>query len=115
MLDRSIAREAILIKNALKGYEDSPDYHPHYCKHGAYVGDPYGPDYMCGPCEDGTDDYATALWWAKNAARERMDAFTRDVLAPAIGLAARSDEFKALAESHQTAIFRAFTELAKYV
>ena len=24
-----------------------------YCKHGTYVGDPYGPDYMCGMCEDG--------------------------------------------------------------
>jgi hypothetical protein len=24
-----------------------------YCKHGVYIGDPYGPDYMCGRCEDG--------------------------------------------------------------
>ena len=24
-----------------------------YCKHGTFVGDPYGPDYMCGACEDG--------------------------------------------------------------
>lgn len=24
----------------------------YYCKHGTYVGDPYGPDYMCGMCED---------------------------------------------------------------
>lgn len=23
------------------------------CKHGTYVGDSYGPDYMCGRCEDG--------------------------------------------------------------
>ncbi len=22
-----------------------------YCKHGTYVGDPYGPDYLCGACE----------------------------------------------------------------
>jgi hypothetical protein len=23
------------------------------CKHGRFVGDPYGPDYICGECEDG--------------------------------------------------------------
>jgi hypothetical protein len=23
------------------------------CKHGTYVGNPYGPDYMCGACEGG--------------------------------------------------------------
>lgn len=22
-----------------------------YCKHGTYVGDEYGPDYLCGQCE----------------------------------------------------------------
>jgi hypothetical protein len=22
-----------------------------YCKHGTFVGDPYGPDYICGQCE----------------------------------------------------------------
>lgn len=22
-----------------------------YCKHGTYIGDPYGPDYLCGRCE----------------------------------------------------------------
>ena len=27
-----------------------------YCKHGTNVGDPYGPDYLCGYCEDGTPD-----------------------------------------------------------
>jgi len=24
-----------------------------YCKHGTYIGGPSGPDYICGPCEDG--------------------------------------------------------------
>ena len=24
-----------------------------YCKHGTYIGDPYGPDYLCGACEGG--------------------------------------------------------------
>lgn len=27
-----------------------------YCRHGNYVGNPYGGDYMCGRCEDGDDD-----------------------------------------------------------
>jgi hypothetical protein len=25
----------------------------HYCRHGNYIGDPYGADYMCGACENG--------------------------------------------------------------
>jgi len=25
------------------------------CKHGVYTGDAYGPDYMCGHCENGDD------------------------------------------------------------
>lgn len=24
-----------------------------YCRHGSYIGNPYGGDYMCGPCEMG--------------------------------------------------------------
>lgn len=37
------------------------------CKHGTYIGDPYGPDYMCGMCESGEDDdlYPSALARAK--------------------------------------------------
>jgi len=27
----------------------------HYCRHGSYIGDPYGADYMCGACENGDD------------------------------------------------------------
>jgi predicted alpha/beta hydrolase len=27
-----------------------------YCRHGTYVGDPFGPDYLCGACEMGDDD-----------------------------------------------------------
>lgn len=27
-----------------------------YCKHGTFIGNWAGPDYMCGPCEDGISD-----------------------------------------------------------
>lgn len=27
----------------------------HYCRHGNYIGDPYGADYICGACENGDD------------------------------------------------------------
>jgi len=37
-----------------------------YCKHGGYVGDPYGPDYMCGTCENGISDLELALNAAKD-------------------------------------------------
>jgi len=35
------------------GKLEEPDYR---CPHGVYTGDPYGPDFMCGFCEDGTSD-----------------------------------------------------------
>ena len=28
-----------------------------YCRHGVYIGDPYGPDFLCGYCESGVSDY----------------------------------------------------------
>ena len=33
----------------------------HRCKHGSYLGDAHGPDYMCGPCESGDSDEDHAL------------------------------------------------------
>ena len=33
-----------------QGWQYSPG---DICKHGTYVGDAYGPDYICGACEDG--------------------------------------------------------------
>lgn len=32
-----------------------------YCRHGVFVGDPHGPDFMCGYCETGVSDYEFAL------------------------------------------------------
>lgn len=34
------------------GKLDNPDYR---CRHGVFVGDPYGPDFMCPMCEMGDD------------------------------------------------------------
>jgi len=34
------------------GKLEEPSY---YCRHGVFVGDPYGPDYMCPYCEMGED------------------------------------------------------------
>lgn len=31
--------------------------HINVCKHGTFVGDPYGPDYLCGACECGDTDF----------------------------------------------------------
>lgn len=33
-----------------------------YCIHGTFIGDPYGPDYMCGLCEDGEDSEYTNIY-----------------------------------------------------
>jgi hypothetical protein len=45
-----------------------------YCVHGTYIGDPYGADYICGLCEDGTTDYQIALAWAHRDAEVTNNA-----------------------------------------
>ena len=32
---------------------ETPDNPDSYCKHGQYVGNPYGGDLICGECEEG--------------------------------------------------------------
>ena len=36
-----------------------------WCRHGTYIGDPYGPDYMCHYCEMGysDEDYEAEMLW----------------------------------------------------
>lgn len=40
--------------------------HRLYCQHGTYVGDPYGPDYMCGVYENDDSIYEYALDQARS-------------------------------------------------
>lgn len=50
-----------------------------YCVHGTYIGTWWGPDYLCGACEDGTSDYEMALWQARSIVAEfqtRCEAMT---------------------------------------
>jgi len=49
-----------------------------YCRHGNFVGDPWGPDYMCGFCENGDDLslYEIAL----DDAREHQRRLTEHVV-----------------------------------
>lgn len=49
-----------------------------YCRHGNFVGDPYGPDYMCGWCEDGYDPSIYEL--ALDEAREHQRRVTEGVI-----------------------------------
>lgn len=109
MLDMAVAKEAIRIKNCLKGYEGSEGYDPHYCKHGNYVGTWWGPDYMCGPCEDGAEDYAYALYWAKEGVRERMRRFLRGPFLNVV----KTEEFKDLTEAQKGEVCEVLLELNK--
>jgi hypothetical protein len=44
----------------------------HYCRHGTYVGSWAGPDYLCGPCEDGiSDEEWSAICQARAERHER--------------------------------------------
>lgn len=47
-----------------------------YCVHGNYVGDPFGPDYMCGMCEDGIDIYTEAIETGRSIAQRQLTAST---------------------------------------
>lgn len=75
-----VARAALPIVKRLK--QRDADYwedrrvngRSNYCRHGRFVGDPYGPDYMCGLCEDGITVYDEALAEARTAVQRRLAA-----------------------------------------
>lgn len=84
MLDSTVARVALRLVRREKQHR--LEYRERrrkegwleYCVHGVYIGTPFGPDYMCGKCEDGNDNiYAEALYEAKrrvNKARALVEA-----------------------------------------
>ncbi len=39
--------------NERLGYDADVTDRSQYCKHGTFIGSAWGPDYMCGRCEDG--------------------------------------------------------------
>lgn len=41
-----------------------------YCRHGSYIGDPYGGDYLCGACEEGLSLYEEAVAVVRQAEHE---------------------------------------------
>jgi hypothetical protein len=75
MLRRAARIMADIRRNNEEFYEDRrqngwTSLNPH-CKHGTFIGDPYGADYLCGYCEDGTSDYEIAIGQAhQEAARD---------------------------------------------
>lgn len=49
------------------------------CKHGTYIGDSYGADYLCWACESGESDHAIALGHAHARARRIEDSIASHV------------------------------------
>lgn len=49
------------------------------CRHGTFIGDPYGADYMCGLCESGEDDdlYPSAIARARAQAESDVRALVQ--------------------------------------
>lgn len=41
------------VSNLIDSYRAHNSSDHTHCVHGTFVGDPYGPDYMCGKCEEG--------------------------------------------------------------
>jgi hypothetical protein len=67
------------MSNAYDPFYDDEDraYSSNYCKHGTFIGNPYGADYMCGWCEDGTSDEEFQAWIDGAEQRRVDDALTR--------------------------------------
>lgn len=57
-----------------------------HCVHGTYVGDWAGPDYMCGPCEDGLGIYDYAL----RCAWQWLDGHREDTMREPVKMLAQS-------------------------
>jgi hypothetical protein len=49
--------------NESLGYDADVTDSSQYCKHGTFIGSWWGPDYLCGACEDGLDTLKTATRW----------------------------------------------------
>lgn len=80
-LDLRIARIAIEIKNEMKAHTGSIfDGGDFYCRHGVNLGNWAGPDYMCGACEDGVDDYTYALTCAYARVRRQQERATNQAM-----------------------------------
>lgn len=45
-----------------------------YCRHGSFIGDPYGADYLCHLCEDGLSVYDEALAEGRQIVVKRLKA-----------------------------------------
>jgi hypothetical protein len=52
-----------------------------HCKHGTYVGNWAGPDYMCGACENGISDFAYAVACIKAWLHDNRVVISSKVLA----------------------------------
>ena len=54
-----------------------------YCKHGTYIGDPYGADYLCGYCESSVSDYEFVIGFVQSDAynaQRRYDSTLKSLM-----------------------------------
>jgi hypothetical protein len=57
---------------------EQPTYRDHtHCKHGTFVGDPYGSDYMCPWCESGEEppEFTYRLWFSSSEPTTKLQVF----------------------------------------
>jgi hypothetical protein len=47
-----------------------------HCRHGTFIGDPYGPDHMCWKCEDSLTVYDEAIAEAQVIVQRQLTAMT---------------------------------------
>lgn len=121
-MDNAIAREALQIVRAMKEYRALPyserrKHYGDYCVHGTYIGSWWGPDYLCGPCEDGVSDYEYALGMAyaeaERRARVARETYFRDVLVPLVGRVYETPAYQCLSDVEKKAVMDAFICIAR--
>jgi hypothetical protein len=64
-------------QDEILGYDADHSDARQYCKHGTWIGSWWGPDYMCGACEDGTTDRDYVIGCLKQEIRRQQEAIRR--------------------------------------
>lgn len=94
-------------------YDGDTNDESQYCKHGTFIGSWWGPDYMCGLCEDGVSVLSQQRMWVHNS-RVRYNRAYRAYCELCVLLFKHADTYAKLAPvEDQVALLRPMGERMK--
>lgn len=82
-----------MASKANRAYRNADMSDHEHCRHGTFVGDPYGPDYMCGSCEMGFTDLCPVCGTLHFRKRDRQCSYCGGNLSAELNCLARSLEW----------------------